>query len=106
MRKRERIIQSGPLEGKKIVLASTDVVNALQNIAEEFMAAIFEMETGSYLITDESSLHDFEELEDTHLQDIYAKILSVFDVDVRDVRLGNLVEIFARIHGHRYSESG
>ena len=106
MSESERIIPSGPFKGKKIVLAPTDGVNAFRDVAEEFMAAIFEMEPGSYLITDESSLHDFEGVEEMDSPDIHAKIRSVFDVDVRDVRSGNLLEIFARIHRHRYGEPG
>lgn len=102
----ERIIRSGRFKGKKIELAPTHAIDALRSIAEEFMAAIFEMEPASYLITDESSLYDFEEVEDMGLEDICTKIRSVFDVDVRDIRSANLVEIFARIHRHRYGEPG
>ena len=102
----ERIIPSGPFKGKKIVVAPTDGVDAFRDVAEEFMGAIFEMEPGSYLITDESSLHDFEDLEAMDLHDSRAKIRSVFDVDVRDVLSGTLLEIFARIHRHRYGEPG
>ena len=102
----ERIIPSGPFKGKKIVLAPTDGVDAFRDIAEEFMTAIFEMDAGSYLITDESSLHDFEDVEEMGREDIQAKIRSLFDVDVGDIRSGNLVEIFARIHRYRYGEPG
>ena len=55
MSERERIIPSGPFKGKRIVLASTPGVDAFRDIAEEFMTAIFEMDPGSYLISDESS---------------------------------------------------
>jgi hypothetical protein len=106
MTERERIIRSGRFKGKKIELAPTHGVDAFQGIAEEFMTVIFEMDPDSYLITDESSLRDFEGTEDTRLEDIYARIRSVFDIDVRDVRSGNLVEIFARIHRHRYGAPG
>jgi hypothetical protein len=102
----ERIIRSGPFKGKKIVLAPTHGIGAFASIAEEFMSAVFNMEPGAYLITDESSLHDFEDAEDMSLEDIQARIMSVFDVDMRDVRSGNLVEIFARIHRRRYGEPG
>jgi hypothetical protein len=102
----ERIIPSGPFRGKKIVLASTRGVDAFWNIAEEFMSAVFDMEPGAYFITDESSLHDFEDVEEMRLEDIHVKIMSVFDVDVRDVGAGNLVEIFGRIHRHRDGEPG
>ena len=102
----EQIIPSGPFKGKKIVLAPTDGVNAFRDVAEEFMGAIFEMEPGSYLITDESGLHDFEDVEEVDSQEIHAKIRSIFGVDVRDVGSGNLLEIFARIHRRRFGEPG
>lgn len=54
------------------------------------------MEPGSYLITDESSLRDFQGVEDLELPDIYRKIREVYDVDVSDIVSGNLVEVFAR----------
>jgi hypothetical protein len=102
----ERILRNGPFKGKKIVLAPTHGIGAFASIAEEFMSAVFDMEPGAYLITDESGLHDFEDVEEMRLEDIHAKIMSVFDVDVRDVPAGNLVEIFARIHRQRYGEPG
>lgn len=105
MRKRERIIRSGPFKGKKIELAPTDSVDRFRDLAEEFMESIFEMEPGSYLITDESGLCDFEGVEDMDLPDVCEKIRSVFGVEVSDIRSGNLVEIFARIHRHRRADA-
>ena len=69
------------------------------------MEAIFEMEPASYLITDESSLHDFEGVEDLELAAVYEKVRSVFGVEVSDIRSGSLVEIFARIHRHRRADA-
>ena len=75
-----------------------------RSLAEEFMQEILCMEPGSYLITDESSLRDFQGVEDLELPDIHRKIRDVYDVDVSDIVSGNLVEIFARIHRHTYSQ--
>ena len=105
MDKRKRIVRTGPFRGKKIELASTDGVDRLRRLAEEFMESIFEMEPGSYLITDESSLRDFEGVEDMDLLAVYEKVRSVFGVEVSDIRSGNLVEIFARIHRHRRADA-
>ena len=105
MRKRERIIRSGPFKGKKIELAPTDGVDRVRDLAEEFMEAIFEMEPASYLITDESSLLDFEGVEDLDLLAVDKKVRSVFGVEVSDIRSGNLAEIFARIHRHRRADA-
>jgi hypothetical protein len=102
MRKNERIIRSGPFKGKRIELAPTEGVDAFQSLAEEFMKSIFKMEPGSYLLTDESSLHDFEGVEDMDLHDIYEEIRRAFDIDVTDIQSGNLREIFTRIHSQRY----
>lgn len=102
MRKNKRIIRSGPFKGKRIELAPTDGVDVFQSLAEEFMEAIFKMEPGSYLITDESSLHDFKGVEDMDMHDVYGEIRRAFDIDVTDIRSGNLLEIFTRIHYQRY----
>lgn len=101
MTKDERVIPSGPFKGKRIELAPTDRIDVLQSLAEDFMEAIFEMEPGSYLITDESSIRDFRGVEDMDRRDMHEKIRSVFDVDVTDIESGNLVEILTRIHQQR-----
>ena len=69
------------------------------------MEAIFCMEPGSYLITDESSLRDFQGVEDLELPDIHRKIREVYGVDVSNIASGNLVEIFVRIHKQLYGQS-
>lgn len=58
------------------------------------MKIVFKMERGTYLITDESSLHDFKGVEDMDLQDIYGEIHRAFNIDVTDIQSGNLLEIF------------
>jgi len=102
MSKDDRIIPSGPFKGKKIEVASTEVVDMFQSLAEEFMEAIFEMEPGSYLITDESCLRDFKGVGAMHLSEIYGRIQSAFAVDVNDMPSDNLADIFTRIHRQRY----
>jgi hypothetical protein len=68
------------------------------------MKKIFDFEPGNYLITDESSLHDFTGLDEMKFTDIHKKIQDVFDVDVSDIVSGNLLEIFTRIHHRKYSD--
>ena len=75
-----------------------------RSLADEFMEEIFSMEPGSYLITDESSLRDFQGVEDLELPDIHRKIFEVYGVDVSDIVSGNLVEVFVRIHKHMYGQ--
>jgi len=104
MKKPGKIIPRGPFKGKRIEFAPTDELDMFRSLADEFMEEIFCMEPGSYLITDESSLRDFQGVEDLELADIYGKILEVYGVDVSDIVSGNLVEIFARIHRHTYGQ--
>ena len=94
----EYIVPSGPLKGKRIELASTVGIEMFNEIAEDFMFKIFGFEAGDYLITDESSLHDFTGVDDMELADIHEKIRDVNALDVSDLNSGNLLEIFVRIH--------
>ncbi len=103
MNKPGKIILRGPFKGKRIELAPTDDLEMFRSFADEFMEEIFNMEPGSYLITDESSLWDFQGVEDLELPDIHRKIREVYNVDVSDIVSGNLIEVFARIHRHTYS---
>jgi hypothetical protein len=103
MNKPGKIILRGPFKGKRIELAPTDDLEMFRSFADEFMEEIFSMEPGSYLITDESSLWDFQGVEDLELPDIHRKIREVYNVDVSDIVSGNLIEVFARIHRHTYS---
>ena len=104
MNKPGKIIPRAPFKGKRIELACTDELDMFRSLAEEFMEEIFCMEPGSYLITDESSLRDFQGVEDLELPAIHRKVLEVYGVDVSDIVSGNLVEIFVRIHKHTYGQ--
>ncbi len=104
MSKPGKNILSGPLKGKRIELAATDELDMFRSLADEFMQEIFCMEPGSYLITNESSLRDFQGVEDLELPDILRKIREVYGVDVSDIVSGNLVEVFARIHRNTYGQ--
>ena len=104
MNKPGKIIPRGPIKGKRIEFAPTDELDMFRSLADEFMEEIFSMEPGSYLITDESSLRDFQGVEDLGLPDVHEKIREVYGVDVSDIISGNLVEIFARIHRHTYGQ--
>lgn len=104
MNEDDRIVPTGPFKGKKIEFAPTIGVDMFLDISEEFMEKIFDFEPGAYLITDESSLHDFTGLDEIELSDIQKKIQEVFDIDVSDIESGNLLEIFMRIHHTRYSD--
>ena len=101
MKEDKRIIKSGTFKGKKIEFASTAGVDRFQTISEDFMQRIFNLEPGEYLITDESSLRDFTGLDEVELSDIQKRVLDLYGIDVSDIRSGNLLEIFKRIHSQK-----
>lgn len=105
MKEDDRVIPSGPFKGKKIEFAPTTGVNMFLEISEDFMKKIFDFEPGEYLITNESSLFDFTGLDEVELTDIQKKIRDVYDLDVSDIQWGNLLEIFMRIHYHKFGAS-
>ncbi len=98
-----RIISSGPFKGKEIEFAPTSGVDMFIKISDEFMKKIFDFAPGEYLISDESSLHDFTGLNEWDLTDIRKKIQVVYDLDISDIESGNLLEIFKRIHNKLYN---
>lgn len=102
MNEDSRIISSGPFKGKKIEFAPTTGIDRFLDISEKFMKKIFDFESREYLISDESSLHDFTGLDEMELSHIQKSIQDVYDIDVSDIESGNLLEIFKRIHNKRY----
>ena len=91
-------VRKGPLKGKRVELAPTTGVEALETIAEDFMLNIFSFEPGDYLITDLSSLYDFVGLDDMQTGDLLARVTQVYGFDLADLPDGNLLEIFKRVH--------
>jgi hypothetical protein len=104
MRKREKVISSGPFKGKKIELASTSGVDALADICEDFMKRIFDMNPCAYVITDESRLHDFTGIDETDLTLIHDRIRTEYGLDVSHLSSGNLLEILETIRRRRVGE--
>ncbi len=105
MNEDSKIIFSGPFKGKKIEFAPTTGIDRFFGISKEFMKKIFDFEPGEYLITDESSLHDFTGLEEMEFSDIQKRIQDVYDIDVSDMESGNLLDIFTRIYENRCNGS-
>ena len=100
MSEENNIIPSGPFKGKKIELAPTTSVDLFVEVGEEFMLRVFGFEPGAYLITDESSLADFVDVDDMDMLAIQEKIQGIYGIKVSDN--GDLAEIFARIHKAKY----
>lgn len=100
--KKEHIISNGSFKDKKITFASGKGIDKYYDIAEDFMKKIFDFNPGEYLITDESSLYDFTGLDEMQFNDLQNKTRDVYDLDVSDIKSGNLLEIFMRIHKKRF----
>jgi len=99
------IITSGQFRGKKIEFAPTTGIDRFFGISKEFMKKIFDFEPGEYLISDESSLHDFTGLDEMDLSDSHKMIQDVYDIDVSDIESGNMLDIFTRIYKKRCNAS-
>ena len=97
MKNNSRIIPSGPFKGKKIEFAPTTGIDKFRAISEDFMNKVFGLEPGEYLISDESSLYDFTGLDEMELTDIHNKIREIYNIDVSDIKLRNLLAIFKRV---------
>jgi hypothetical protein len=93
----EPTVGEGPLSGRRVSVASTAGINAMEEIAEAFMRAVFGFEPGQYLITDRSSIYDFVGVNDRSAEEIHRKIRSAYVLDLADLRDGNLLELLNRL---------
>ncbi len=95
------LIRKGSLKGKRVELAPTTKIGRVDDIAESFMRDIFGFEPGHYLITVLSSLHNFVGVDDVEIRDMFARIRTVYRLDLADLPDGNLLEIFKRLQEHQ-----
>lgn len=95
MNEEPKIIPSGPFKGMKIECAPTSGVDMYQTIAEDFMKRILELDREECLITDESSIFDFVDFSEAELR---RRIRQAYNLDISEIKSGNLLEIFQRIH--------
>ena len=94
-------IKSGPFKGKKITFASTAKIEELKEFADDFMFQIFDFEAGEYVVSDESSLLDFTELNSSDLTPIWEKIEEHYNVKASQISSDKLVDILCEIKGRR-----
>lgn len=78
--------------GKRVEFASTEGIQQMRPIADEFMRSIFGLEPGDYLITDESSLSDFRG--DGRTQEIVIKVMRTYHLGLVP---NNLLQLFREI---------
>jgi hypothetical protein len=101
MRKRRKVLTSGRFAGKTVTLSSTNQVDTYWEIADHFMSAIFDLDPGDYLITDESDVLDFTSIDESDTSGIWRRIEAVYGVALSDVNSGRLVKIFEAIASRR-----
>lgn len=87
---------------KKFEWASQEGVDSYSHIAERFFPRIFGMAYEDVLITDESSIYDFDfelvgDKIDHKTEKVLKKIKKVYGIDVSDVKGLILVDIFRKI---------
>jgi len=90
------------MKDKKIEFASSDRIEQFRRIADDFMLEIFDFVPGEYLITDESSLHDFTEFGASDTAPIWSRITKVYAIERTDVPSERLVDLFAQIEARRH----
>jgi hypothetical protein len=95
------VVSRGRFKGKKITFASTARVEEFAQIANEFMAEIFDLLPGEYAISDESDVRDFSEMGSSDTSEIWTRIKEAYGVRNSDVTSGRLVDIFVEIARRR-----
>ena len=94
-------LKRGPLKGKTISYASTDRIEELRRVADDFMLEIFDLLPGEYLITDESSLRDFTEFGISEASPVWSDITKFYAIGRADIPSERLVDIFAEIEARK-----
>ncbi|MGI8555704.1 MAG: hypothetical protein ACR2LT_05055 [Pyrinomonadaceae bacterium] len=74
---------------KTITFAATRGVKQSQETVADLMLKIFDFKEEQYFVSDESSLWDFP----GSMQEILNRIQLEYDVDISDIKDGNLVKI-------------
>ncbi|SRR6266487_5785868 len=91
----------GAIKGKTITYASTDRIEDLRRVADDFMMEVFDFLPGDYLITDESTLRDFTEFASSETSPIWRRITELYAFGRADVVSERLVDIFAEIEARK-----
>lgn len=94
-------IKRGKYKGKKITFASSNRIDELRKVADEFMFEVFEYCAGEYLISDESTLEDFIALESGNVEPIWKCIENCYGIRDKDVSSNKLVDIISEIDNRK-----
>jgi hypothetical protein len=101
MSKDDKRITRGRFAGKKITFASTERIEDFGQLASDFMGQVFDFLPGEYLISDESDLLDFTDMDSSDTSEIWKRITEVYGVSLVDVESERLVNIFTEITRRR-----
>jgi len=95
------MIKRRGFRGKTVTYASTDHVDELRKVADDFMMEVFDFLPSDYLITDESSLPNFTEFASSDTSLIWNRISEIYAIGKADVPSEKLVDILAEIQRRR-----
>ena len=97
-------IKREPLKDKQVTYASTDRVEEFRKLAGDFMMDLFDLPSGDYLITDESSLRDFTEFGTSDTSPLWRRITEIYGIRKADIPSERLVDIFTEIQARRNTQ--
>lgn len=86
----------------KIEYAPTSKVKMLARVANDFMQEIFDLEPGSYVISDESDLRDFTDFGVSNTLPLWKRITAYYAIEQSDVGSKRLVDIFLAIERRQH----
>ena len=95
------VISKDQFRDRKITFASTERIEAVAQIAGEFMEEIFELQPGEYVISDESDVRDFTEMASSDTSEIWTRIKDRYGIEESDVGSGRFLDIFAEVARRR-----
>ena len=101
MSRKRKLIRRGPLKGKRVRFAPADRIEDHAALAREFMARVFELEPGDYLLSDESAVSDFTASGEWDAAATWQRIEEIFGVGSAEVGSERLVDLFAAIAERR-----
>ena len=97
----DKVIRSGPFNGKRIAFASTDRVEEFKTIADDFMLDVFELEPGDYAISDESDLRDFASFIEEDRIDAWKRMQEHYGLKREELQSTLLIDVFGEIVNRR-----
>ena len=95
------VISKDQFRDRKITFASTERIEAVAQIAGEFMEGIFELQPGEYVISDEADVRDFTEMASSDTSEIWTRIKGRYGIEESDVGSGRFPDIFAEVARRR-----